>query len=207
VQEYHKIQTVWLRDPETRHKTLLENQWAKPEFEYLANSQWVMTEKVDGTNIRIDLTPATQLLGGRTDRAQIPAHLVNAIDGMEIWQKWFAKELPPMTLYGEGYGAKIQKGGGNYRPDQSFVLFDIRIGDAWLEQENVADIAQQLDLDIVPTLAIGNLYGMINLVQSGMKSKWGDFISEGVVARPVCELQNRLGERVITKLKHKDFPR
>ena len=32
------------------------------------------------------------------------------------------------VLYGEGYGAKIQKGGGNYRADQDFVLFDVRVG-------------------------------------------------------------------------------
>ena len=50
MKEYHKIQTVFKRDPETNHRTLLEGQYSMPEFEYLANNQWVFTEKIDGTN-------------------------------------------------------------------------------------------------------------------------------------------------------------
>ena len=51
MKEYHKIQTVYLRDPENRMKTLIEGAWAKPEFETLQNAKWTWTEKVDGTNI------------------------------------------------------------------------------------------------------------------------------------------------------------
>ena len=56
METYHKIQTVWLRDPDNRYKTLLEGQWATPEFEYLANNEWTFTEKVDGTNVRVMFT-------------------------------------------------------------------------------------------------------------------------------------------------------
>ena len=48
---------------------------------------------------------------------------------------------------------------------------------------------------------------MIQRVQCGFDSRWGVFGAEGIVARPICELMNRQGERVITKLKCKDFPR
>lgn len=51
--EYHKIQTLFKRDMESKHKTLLEGQWTLPEFEYLAGNVWTFTEKVDGTNIRV----------------------------------------------------------------------------------------------------------------------------------------------------------
>ncbi len=51
--EYHKIQSIYLRDPETKHKRFLIGQWTLPEFEYLADNEWSFTEKVDGTNIRI----------------------------------------------------------------------------------------------------------------------------------------------------------
>jgi len=54
MQQYHKIQTVYLRDPETRYKALLDGQLAKPEFDYLQHNQWEFTEKVDGTNIRVE---------------------------------------------------------------------------------------------------------------------------------------------------------
>lgn len=37
-------------------------------------------------------------------------------------------EPVPVTIFGEGYGVKIQKG-GNYIPDDvNFILFDVRFG-------------------------------------------------------------------------------
>jgi hypothetical protein len=52
---------------------------------------------------------------------------------------------------------------------------------------------------------MGTLYDMVTLVSGGIGSQWGDFKAEGLVARPTTELVNRYGERVITKLKTKDF--
>lgn len=45
--EYHKIQTVFLRDPETKYKTLLEGQYAKPEFEYLKDCEWAFYNQTE----------------------------------------------------------------------------------------------------------------------------------------------------------------
>jgi hypothetical protein len=42
-------------------------------------------------------------------------------------------------------------------------------------------------------------------VGCGVKSWWGDFDAEGIVARPQVELFTRAGHRIITKLKCKDF--
>ena len=53
MREYHKIQSLFLRDPATQHRTFLHGQWSMPEFEYLADLEWTFTEKVDGTNIRV----------------------------------------------------------------------------------------------------------------------------------------------------------
>jgi len=48
---------------------------------------------------------------------------------------------------------------------------------------------------------------MIAMVKEGFNSQWGNFIAEGIVARPSCELLDRRGNRIITKLKYKDFDR
>ena len=48
MKEYHKIQTVFKRDPATNFKTLLEYDWSESEFGFLADNDWVWTEKVDG---------------------------------------------------------------------------------------------------------------------------------------------------------------
>ena len=206
VNEYHKIQTVFKRDPATNHKTLLEGKFSLPEFEYLECNEWSFTEKVDGTNIRVTSKDGKLVIGGRTDRAQIPATLVEALSCMFLPAQ-LAEVFPDSEycLYGEGYGAKIQKGGGNYRLDQSFVLFDVQVGEWWLRREDVEDVAEQLGIDIVPEIGRGNLGEMIRMARDGFVSRWGDFPAEGIVARPMTELRTRAGYRVITKVKVKDF--
>ena len=205
---YHKIQTVFKRDPETKFKTLLENDYSLPEFEYLKNNEWIFTEKVDGTNIRIMFQDGKITFGGKTDQAQIPNQLINKLNEKILPQLNKFIEIfnnTEVCLYGEGYGAKIQKGGGNYRADQDFVLFDIKIGHWWLKREDVEDVANKLNLDIVPIIGSGSLEEMVEYVKTGFNSRWGNFKAEGIVARPKNELLARNGRRIITKLKHKDF--
>ena len=205
--EYHKIQTVFLRDPETKYKTLLDGVFALPEFEYLAHNEWVFTEKVDGTNIRVMFDGRQIVFGGKTDNAQIPAFLVARLQDVFLPQgEQFAKMFPDgACLYGEGYGAKIQKGGGNYRQDQDFVLFDVKIGEWWLQRPSVEEVANDLGLDIVPIIGTGTLYDMVEMAREGFPSLWGNFTAEGIVARPSVELLSRSGHRIITKIKHRDF--
>ena len=206
MKEYHKIQTVFKRDPETRYKTLLIGEYSMPEFEYLRNNDWVFTEKVDGTNIRVMMNDGVISFGGKTDRAQIPADLINRLQTMfppyGRMQETFDCDV---CLYGEGYGAKIQKGGGNYRDDQGFVLFDVKIGDYFLQREDVEDIASKLRIDVVPVIGLGSLDEMVEMTRKGFDSLWGNFTAEGIVARPQTELKTRDGKRIITKIKHKDF--
>ncbi len=205
--KYHKIITVWERNPETNHKTLIENKFANPELEYLSGNKWTFTEKVDGTNIRVIWDGENITFGGKTDNAQLYAPL------FVVLQKMFTKEkmakvfdFGNVVLYGEGHGAKIQKGGGNYNPDGvDFVLFDVRVGDIWLSRENVEDISANLDCPIVPIVNYGTLLEGIEIARSGYESLWRGFKAEGLVMRPETELLDRRGNRIITKIKYKDF--
>jgi len=216
MREYHKIDTVFKRDPATKHKTLLLGDYSQDAFAYLAKNEWVFTEKVDGTNIRVICPPYQEsgaqygiTFGGKTDAASIPAFLVERLQQrfLTIEQRQKLAEIFPDggCLYGEGYGAKIQKGGGNYRQDQDFVLFDVKVGEWWLQRDAIDDIASKLGLDVVPIIGRGTLTDMIAMAQTGFTSTWGPFRAEGIVARPAIELKARNGERIITKIKHKDF--
>jgi hypothetical protein len=120
----------------------------------------------------------------------------------EIMQKVFDGDA---CLYGEGYGAKIQKGGGNYRPGQDFVLFDVRVGDYWIQREDVEDVAANLGIDVVPIIGEGTLHDAVEWAKRGIPSMWGAFEAEGIVARPKVELKTRNGHRIITKIKCRDF--
>lgn len=213
--EYHKIQSIFKRDPVTKYRTLLMNEYSLPEFEYLANNIWEFTEKVDGTNIRISTKDSHLVIQGRTKRAQIPTFLLDTL--MEIfdpeqlasvfnYENRAADDDEDIYLYGEGYGTKIQKGGDNYKADgTSFVLFDIRVGHWWLKREDVEGIAKTLNIDVVPIIGQGTLDDMVAMTQQGFTSTWGNFVAEGIVARPKVELKSRNGQRIITKIKTKDF--
>ena len=112
----------------------------------------------------------------------------------------------PMILYGEGYGYKIQKG-GDYRSDVSFILFDVYqpTNDIWLKREAVEDIAKKFNIDVVPFIMRGTIEDAVRLVKSKPMSTIGKAKMEGVVGRPLVELKDRLGKRVIIKVKVNDF--
>lgn len=208
-EEYHKIQSIFKRD---ENNNFILNEWSTPEINLLQNIPWGFTEKVDGTNIRIKFDPQADsdlVFNGRTNNAQIPKHL------LEVLKKRFtmksvceAANYPEkVILYGEGYGHKIQKG-GKYNLGQGicdFVLFDVRIGHWWLRRQDVEDIANKLGIRAVPLVGIGTLHEGIRLIRKGLKSQWGDFEAEGIVARPAVDLFSRSGQRIITKIKGKDF--
>lgn len=203
---YHKIQTIYKRNPDNM-KHVLEGEFALPEFDYLQNNEWEFTEKVDGTNIRIKWEHSRVIIGGKTDNAQIPGPLYSALtEGTSAFDVMFMALFgnSNVCLYGEGYGPKIQSG-GKYRPDHGFVLFDVWVDGWWLKRDAVEEVAGKFGLDVVPTIGRGPLCQMVHMVKNGLWSQWGHFEAEGIVARPVEQLFNRKGERIITKLKAKDF--
>ena len=202
---YHKIQTVFDRDPETKHKTLIYGQWATEAFAYLHGLTWTYTEKVDGTNIRIGMDDdGAKHVGGRTDKAQIPNFLLDRL--AQITPKLSDVFDGEAVVYGEGYGAKIQKGGGNYKPDGvDFVVFDVCVGGLFLRRADVVDVAGKLGLIAVPIVGSGTLSHAASMCRDGFQSAWGDFPAEGLVMRPQTELHDRRGARVIAKVKCRDF--
>jgi hypothetical protein len=206
---YHKIQSVFKRDPETKFKTFLP-EYSRPEFEYLRDLDWEWTEKVDGTNIRVHWNGDRIHIGGRTDNAQLPADLISNITEMFPFDnllELFGSD-GGITLFGEGYGAGVQRGGG-YRKDKGFILFDVLAGEnLWLAREDVDDIAEKLEIHSVPVVEQGTLDSAIHRVQhSAMNSLLlgATCRSEGFVLRPKVEMLDRFGKRIITKLKVKDF--
>lgn len=206
--EYNKIDTVFERDVNGTKK-LIPGKFRSSTVEFLADNKWAWTEKIDGTNIRIHWDGHKVEFGGRTERAQIPAPLVNylnetfgGVENEELFEQKFGEN--EVILFGEGYGAGIQKG-GSYRPDVSFILFDVMVGDTYLERHNVEDIATTFGIDIVPIVGVGTIQEAVSYVMGKPKSTIGTADMEGVVARPLVEMKDRMGRRVITKIKVCDF--
>ena len=211
MREYHKINTIWKRDEKT--KAIIAGDWSTPEIAYLSDSIWEWTEKVDGTNIRVMWDGATATFGGKTDNAQIPVKLLYSLQGYFDGTPKRFRMLEVfggdggVCLYGEGYGASIQKVGTEYKSDGTdFVLFDVRVGEWWLERDDVEDVGKKLGLQVVPVVGRGVLQDAVDYVRCNPKSHWNpSLVMEGLVMRPRVSLLTRSGRRIIAKIKGRDF--
>lgn len=208
MKEYNKIETVYERDVNGTKK-LIEGKYRNETVEFLANNKWTFTEKIDGTNIRIHWDGHKIEFGGRTERAQIPSHLVNKLSEMflnveteELFEQKFGER--EVILFGEGYGIKIQNGGA-YRSDVGFILFDVMIGDNYQSRESVEDIARCFNLEIVPIIMYGSIQEAVDFVKTKPNSTIGTAKMEGLVGLPSVEMRDRCGNRIIVKIKVCDF--
>ncbi len=209
--EYTKIETIFERDMEGTKK-LIEGKFRNETVEFLKDNRWIGTEKIDGTNIGIVWDGHKVSYQGRTERAQIPAHLMNKLIEMfggTVNEELFEQKFGEMQviLFGEGYGAKIQKGGGNYRSDVSFILFDVYLPEQnlWLKRDAVEDIAKTFGVDVVPIVYKGDIAGAVEFVKEKPKSTIGVADMEGIVCKPTVDMLDRMGRRLIVKIKVCDF--
>jgi hypothetical protein len=206
---YHKIETLYERDTEGSKK-LIQGIFRNEAVEFLQDAPWQFTEKIDGTNIRIMWDGHKITYGGRTERASIPAHLMNKLlelfgneETEQLFEQIFGEK--EVIFFGEGYGAKIQGCGGLYRSDVSFILFDVMINGNYQSREMVECAAKQFNLEIVPIIFEGTLDEGVAYVKTKPMSTIGKAPMEGLVGRPKVELQDRCGNRLIVKIKVKDF--
>lgn len=219
---YQKINTLFKRDEK---KVIIPSQFTCEEFYELKDLKWECTEKIDGTNIHVDIEYSTERglwfsFQGRTDNAVIPSHLLKKLHEiftedviMSAFNQQFVSvgedETLRMSIYGEGYGMKIQKGGGNYIPnDVGFILFDVKVGQWWLGRENLEDIASKLNVPIVPLIGYMTLQEAIEFVSKGFNSivsQTKNHKAEGLVLKTRNGLLFRNGQRIITKIKTCDF--
>lgn len=210
--EYPKIETLYDRGRDFKVKVghLRRKEFGVPQL-------WLVTEKIDGTNIRITVTNSSVEVGGRTNKAENVPDVVGEDLLLRIgaWHdRHFGNdaESPTCVLYGEGYGEKIQSGGG-YRSGVNFRLFDVRVGEKFLDWTKVEMVAEECDLDLVPVFGQSWSEGEVleflsaDTIPSrvatwdGGPGKW----IEGVVCRTDPLLYDWKGNRIMWKLKLKDF--
>ena len=237
---YQKINTIFKRDE--NNIIMPHEEFSVPELNWLRNCKFDATEKIDGTNIRIEVTPEKFYIcpdvyvdvfsveyKGKTDNAQIPAHLLkhlketypekNVLDALglpkSITKEWLIEkgyerleDIPMYTIYGEGYGVKIQKGGNYIKDGVGFIVFDVKVGDMYLLRDSMEDIAGKLGAPVVPYMGQFTIDEAIEFVKIGFKSTIAenkDYDAEGLVLKSPDGLCTRRGERIIFKVKTRDF--
>lgn len=214
---YGKIETVFNRDV-LGTKKLIPGSYCNATVEYLKDAQWVWTEKVNGVNIRVHWDGYKVEFGGRNDKTEISAPLIEKLneyfggeENAQVFEQVFRDR--DAILFGEGFGSGIQKEGGQYKRDGvDFILFDVYIGGTYMTRHIVNAVARSFGVNAVPVVGRGTLGEAITFVQGKPQSvvaKMMDadtsLVMEGVVCRPKVELLTREGERVICKIKLRDF--
>jgi hypothetical protein len=191
-------------------------------------AKWLVTEKVDGMNMRVvwhpfgvsdDPGPPFLRIYGRTDRAQIPGDLmshmqerftheslVSAFPQFEEWDGIDDAYRSSVVLFGEGFGPGIQKAGQAYGGSKRFALFDVVVDGHWLDWAGVEDVAAKLGIPTVPVLARGvSLEVAKEYVRSSQLQEQGSEHIEGIVARTDPYLFDGRGNRVMFKYKVRDL--
>ena len=241
---YQKINTIFMRD--AKNVIMPFEPFVEPEFEYLRGLKWRGEEKVDGTNMRIEVTKERLYdvstgedtgvkfhvrIAGKTDNAQIPKNLekhmrekypdtkvfeslgLEEVIPIEKWidHKWENYDsIPNMyTIYGEGYGEGIQSGGWYIKNGNEFIVFDVKVNDIYLKTDARDEIATKLGAPIVPFVGYFTLDEAIDYVRKGFRSSVAENpdakMAEGLVLRTDLGLRNRMGKRLIVKVKYEDF--
>jgi hypothetical protein len=225
---YPKTENLLLRD-EVSHK-LIPGAFREEAFEQVA--RWQLTEKIDGTNIRLvlptELTPIDPdgtsgfSVRGRTDAATLPKGFIeSAVPYINAETMLHAlRVIDPeaystgMIVYGEGYGPGIQKGGGAYADRKTLAIFDVvTLADdrppLWRRWADVEAVAHDLGLETAPVLAdaasMDEVFAWVR--ERAPFSTLGDGTApfEGVVARTDPYLYTARGNRVKFKLKVEDL--
>lgn len=211
---YPKINTLFKRD---ENNIIIPTEFTTSEFEYLLNNKWECTEKIDGTNIHVDFICSdngniNMSINGRTDKSDIPQHLFNKIKNIfnleNITNYFDFKPNTEIRIFGEGYGCKIQKGGNYIKDDVNFILFDININGVWLKREDIEKISEDLEINIVPIIGYMTIPEAIKYVDNGFKSTISEnkeYLAEGLVLKTPFGFKDRMGNRIITKIKTVDF--
>ena len=242
---YQKINTIFMRD--AKNVIMPYEPFVEPEFEYLRSLKWRGDEKIDGTNMRIEVTKSAiyspgneSMVGvgfevtikGKTDNAQIPKNLLKHMEEkypkdkvltalglkefipVEEWEtehNWLEYDQIPniYTIYGEGYGEGIQSGGWYIKGGNEFIVFDVKVNDIYLKTDARDEIATKLGAPIVPLMGYFTLDEAIEFVRKGFRSQVAQNpeakMAEGLVLRTDLGLRNRMGKRLIVKVKYEDF--
>lgn len=191
--------------------------YREPLVALLADKEWVFRRKIDGANIRIQWDGEQALWNGKTDKFVCGSELTEYMNSTfieEIFEEKFGRDVK-VVIFGEHMGPKVQ--GNELKLDKDeVIIYDVNINGFWQPRENVREIASYFggrtcyDVmsrpnELTPEDVSGyrfTLEGLINVTSAGFFNNW-----EGVVATPTVECRNQKNERIIVKVKVKDYYR
>ena len=175
--------------------------------------KWVWSmEKIHGSSGHVAWNPVTKeltfFLGGAKHEEFLKCFDIPALTAK------FAEQFPemPVTVFGEGYGGKMQGMSATYGKQLKFIAFDVRMGEhTWLSVPDAEKVATDLGFEFVfyaktPTdlESLDRLRDQMS-VQAVRNGCGDDKKAEGIVLRPPFEVRKNNGARICAKHKRTDF--
>ena len=207
MKEYQKIETLYKFDSVSKKYT---HEFYNPIINYLKDCPWIVSEKIDGTNIRVHWDGHRVEWSGRTDASQLPKEVESLLqetfgESEIIFEQNFGEK--EVYLFMECYGGKIQ--GGLYGGKERLIGFDVMIGDTYLDKMVIKDIFDKFGVETVEFRVVPNLQVAIDYVMNYAEpsehcdDKKNEI--EGLVCVPAVRLYDHQGKRIIVKIKKKDL--
>lgn len=187
------------------------------KIQNLYNDQTIMNfkqcyalEKVHGTSAHIKWKDnnLTFYSGGSTHSV-----FVSLFDEQALIK--FFESLGPLEsevrIHGEAYGGKIMGMSKCFGKELKFIAFDVYINDSWLNVPKAEEFCKNAGLEFVPYELVDTSEKSLNherdrdsivAIRCGMGE---GHIREGVVLRPLQELRQNNGSRIISKHKRDEF--
>ena len=152
-------------------------------------------------------TPTVKYFSGGTK----PEIFATIFDKADLLARWEQNAYPDMTIYGESYGGKEQGMRLTYGDKPRFCAFEVKIRDSWLNVVSAEEMVKKLGLEFVHYVRIPAAVEEIDKqrdadsVQAIRNGMGEGKKREGVVLRPIIELTDNSGARIIAKHKRADF--
>jgi hypothetical protein len=194
-------------------------------------------EKIHGTAAGLLFTPLTNIIsfssGGESHEKFVS--LFNQEQLLQSFKDLGVPNDKTVKVYGEAYGGKQQGMSHTYGNQLRFIVFDIQIGENFLNVPDAEDVAKKLGLEFVAYEKV-SLVKVENKKDEAGNTLWGDEYKivvtnldeineqrdamsvqakrngiledkprEGVVLRPLIEVTLNNGDRIICKHKGEEF--
>jgi len=207
--KFSKIYTIFERDKKFKIVEGVIN----PKLVGIENiKKFVVTEKIDGTNCGIILTPEKEILiRKRSDiieddkQHHLYFEAIKEIDTKKI-KDYFEDSNSLITIFGEACGDNIQKKGKEYGDKKHFRLFDVKVGNSFLDWDDLIKFSKATGIQMVEWFKFeGKDILDYNYWLKFLKEVNENKYVEGYVVRSRPALLNKFSERMIFKIKLKDF--
>jgi len=187
--------------------TIYSRNWVQTFYEN--NIPMLASEKIDGTSVGLKWDGERISFVGHTEKSQFAPSYLKYLQnrfGTKEFESCVEEifEDKSVTIYGEGISKDYNVHYGY--PNGEFIFYDVQLANGkFMNRKALGDIAEKLGL-IMPYTGCYTIQQAIDFVKQRPMSKLDPSVRmEGLVLRPLIELYTNNDERIICKIKVKDF--